>query len=353
MSFLTGLFGTHAKGESVVLVDINARSIAGAYARFVEGEQPAILYTRRVPIEIRGDEAHGVAMLRALKILGNDLIKNGAPILLRETGSGTADTVLVSVDAPWQDTSVRTEVFEDKEPFVFTKSLVEKRLEETAVQSPENLLVDESIIGTLLNGYATRNPYGHEAHRATIMVLTSLIDEEVAQDILTTLSSLFHTKNIYPIAGSSLRYQAIRVLFPHEHNALIVDVTGESLTTLSLVRNNIFVLLTKVATSLGGKDWATQIVSNLAEIATRYPLPRTIFLIARESDIEDVRKTLDEAKIGSLWLVDNPPRIVSVLKDHLLGSVRQMHTAAPDVILLCMAIYHESKEKLTTPDLFS
>src|SRR3989344_8905766 len=195
MSFFSNIFNpTHA--ESLVLIDISAGSVAGAYAHYKDDETPSILYTRRLPIEVREGEPHKNAMLRALEILVNALIREGAPVLARATGSGRADTILVSVDAPWQETKVRTEYFERKTPFTFTKRMVATALEKTSITAEGKVLVDESIIGTILNGYETREPYGKKVHRASILILTSFIDEKTSESIAQTLGKLFHTKNI-------------------------------------------------------------------------------------------------------------------------------------------------------------
>lgn len=347
MNFFGNLFRNKKRVESVVLVNIAADSVAGAYACYEEGETPVLLYVRRFPIEIRKDEPHERAMLRALEILGNELIREGAPILMRATGSGNAKTILVSIDAPWQETRVRTEYFERKNPFVFTKSMVTAALEKTSVAPPDKLVADESVIGTILNGYETRNPYGKKIHRASLIILTSLIDKNVSDTIVSTLRGLYHTKHILFIAGSSLRYQAMRIAFPHEREALILDVAGPSLTSIALVRGGLFVALAEVSdTATVGNSWGQKIIGKLANLATHYPLPRTIFLLARESEIPSLRDTLDAANLGELWLSDNPPKIVSVLASHIAGLVRQEAASPPDLRLLLMALYYyQAREK--------
>lgn len=322
-----------------MLVDIGASSVAGAYARYKEGELPALLYTRRLPIEKREGESPERAMLRALTILGETLIREGAPVLSRYTGSGSAGNILVSIDSPWQKTSVRVEHFEQKTPFVFTKRLVTDALKKTNTAATGTMIADESIIGTILNGYATNNPYGKTVHHASVVVLTSLIDERIAASILSVLRGLYHTKNILPMAGSSLRYQAMRRAFPHERDALIVDATGP-VTSIAFVRKGLFVALLEVAdTATGSDSWSGGIMKELAELAKDYPLPRTIFLLAREPMVSSLQKTLEAAKLGELWLSDNPPKVVSVLANHLSGLVRQTTEAPPDILLLLMALF--------------
>ncbi|MHB8660633.1 MAG: hypothetical protein ACYC75_01680 [Minisyncoccota bacterium] len=336
-----GFFSSKKHTESIVLIDVGTNSVAGAYAHYKEDQAPVLLYTRRFPVEMREDESQEHAMFRALQILGTTLIREGAPILMRATGSGAASNILVSIDAPWQKTSVRIENFDQKTPFVFTKNLVAKELEKTRTTVPGMLLADESIIGTILNGYETNDPYGKKVHRASALVLTSLIDDNVAHGILAVLQNLYHTRRILPIAGSSLRYQAMRNVFPHERDALIVDATG-SLTSIALIRKGLLVATAEMEDHTS-RAWVDEVAAELAELAKSYPLPRTIFLLAREADASSLQQRLDTANLGKLWLSDNPPKIVSILASHIVGLVRQTTAAVPDILLLLMALYWQHR----------
>ena len=327
-----------------MLIDVSADSVGGAYARYKESELPTPLYTCRVPIEIRKDEPHKSAMLRALKALGDILIRDGAPVLSRFTGSGSADTILVSVDAPWQETKVRTEHFERGTPFVFTRSMVATAMEKTSQMTPDKILADESIIGTILNGYETRKPYGKKVRRASVIILTSLIDKNISESIVTGLRSLFHTKNIFSIAGSSLRYQAMRTAFPHERNALVLDAIGP-LISIALVHKDMLaaVVETSGADSTNTNVWVQKVIVELTELAKEHPLPRTIFLLAQEQDISPLELALNSAKLGGLWLSDNPPKIVPVLASHITSFIRQVTTAPTDLPLLLMTLYWQHR----------
>lgn len=338
MSIFGGLFGNEKKSESVVLVDIGADSVAGAYANARDGEIPVLLYTRRLPVEVRKGEPAQTAMQRALTMLVEALVREGAPALMRATGSGTSSSILVSINAPWQKTSVRTELIEEARPFVFTERRVKETLKKTAPVEPGTMLVDESIIGTILNGYETRVPYGMEVHRAALVILTSLIDEKVAKEVITTLRLSYHQQHVLPIAGSSLRYQAVQRAFPHESDALIIDASGPS-TSIALLRKGLFVSIVDVPGTDVGAAWAGHVENGLAEIGKQYPLPRTIFLLAREPDVSLLQKTLDTANLAKLWLSVNPPRMIPVLPSHIVGLVRQVSDAPPDILLLLMALY--------------
>lgn len=328
--------------EPVVLINIGVGSVAGAYAHYTEKGAPTLLYTRRLPIEVRKDELHEKAMLRALAILGNEMIREGTPILMRAIGTGRSDTILVSIDTPWQETSVRTENFERNHPFTFTKSMVATALEKTRASTPRKILANESIIGTILNGYETRDPYGRKAHRASVIVLTSLIDERIAGSINATLRGIFHTKHILSIVGSSLRYQAMRIAFPHERDALILDATG-SIISISVVHKGLFIALAEIANDADDRSWVDKVISEFTSIAEKHPLPRVIFLLARDSEIAAFRQALEAGDLGKLWLSDDPPKIVPVLASHLGGIVRQTTAMPPDLELLLMSLYFQHR----------
>lgn len=345
MDILSAFF-RKPEAETKVLIDIGARSVAGGYVHTTAGQLPTLLYTRRLPIEIRDGEPHAQAMLRALIVLGEALIREGAPTLARTTGSGTAGSILVSIDAPWQQTSVRTEHFEGEKPFIFTKSLVHEALKKAECATPGKILCDEGIIGTLLNGYPTHNPYNKKTQRAAVVVLTSLVEQAVAESISHALSNLYHTRQITLIAGSSLRYQAIRIAFPHEHNLLILDATAP-LVSISLIRKDMLIALSERPDgTVGDAEWVTEVSKGFDELAKHNPLPPIIFLLTREGDTEVVEKALAAAKLGSLWLSDNPPKIIPILPTHLSSSARQADAVVPDLPLLLMAIYASRQELL-------
>ncbi len=342
MSFFADFFHSVEKAESIILVDISTGSVAGAYVQYQKGSQPAVLYTRRMPIEVRPDEAQEAAMLRALKVLGDTMLKEGAPVLLRATGSGTAHSILVSIDAPWQKTEVTMQKREEKSPFVFTKGLANEMLKSATAKNADAEYADESIIGTILNGYETQNPYGKRAHRAEIIILTSHIDTRVAKSILATLQGIYHTKKILPIAGDSMRYQVLRSLFPYEKSALLIDATNP-LTTIALIRNGLFVSVHEVAPRAVKEPWIDGVFRAFAEIGAVYPLPRTIFLLVHEAESLEVETELQKAELGKLWLSDTPPKIMTVVPSHFSAQIKQVTTAAPDLDLLFMALYWHNR----------
>lgn len=338
MSLFGNLF-KKKKSESVILIDIGADSVAGAYVHYIEGELPAVLYTRRFPVEVRANEPAETAVVRTLHILNEALIREGAPILARYTGSGRAETVFVSIGAPWQHISLRIERIEQETPFVFTKDIITSTIKETSRPTSEKTIVDESVIGARLNGYETHDPYGKKAHRAEIVILTSLIEERMTKEVVSILRNAYHHSNIISIAGSSLRYQATHRTFPHEREALMLDVMGPE-TSIALVRKGMFVAMSEHTTT---GSWIEQIENELAELAKHYPLPRTIFLLAREQDIPSLQKDLEGRNFEKLRLSDTPPKVVPAFGKYMTPFVRQIDTASPDLSLLLMTLFWQGR----------
>jgi len=132
----------------------------------------------------------------------------------------------------------------------------------------------------------------------------------------------------------------VRALFPHEREAVILDASGP-LTSVMLVRKGLFTALAEVSPGARGQSWIQTVIDEFAKLAEQYPLPRTIFLLAREPGITSLHQALDAANLEKLWLADNPPKIVPVLASHIAGTIRQVTTAPPDLQLLLMALYYQ------------
>jgi len=348
MSFFGNLF-RNRKDKVVGLVDIGADSVAGAYVRHVAGTAPELLYSRRLPIELQEGEPHQDAMLRALDVLGEALVKEGIPALVRARAGTSVASVLVGVDAPWQQIKVHVERMEKDTGFTFTKRLIDEALLKAhPVETGENeIIADASVIATVLNGYSVQNPYGKNVRSAVIVVLVSLIDRLVSDTIHSKLRDVFQTGQICLMAGSSLRYQALRIAFPHEQDALIVDAAGSEVE-VALVRKGLLVSVSEIEgkSSEGGDTVEDNFVSGFSEIAKSYPLPRMIFLLAREAEIDALKKRLERTDFGSLWLSGNPPTILPVLASHISGRVKQGATVVSDIPLLLMALYLPASSRL-------
>ncbi len=336
-----------------VLITIDARAIAGAYAFYEDGAFPKIVYEKRVPIVPQPNEPVIQAMLRALRVLGEALIHEGSAASTRIAGTRAIESVLVAIGSPWQETHLRREHLRSKEPFTFTHALAHKARVRAGEAPPGMLRTDDCIVGTTLNGYHTENPYGKKALRASLLILTSFIKEDASEQIRALLRKWYPIRRTRLIAGTAMRYHSVHTAFPHEENALVLDA-DESGIMLALIRNKLLSATADIPWPIGAAvDWSEGIRRGLTELAERYPLPQTIFLLAPEALVEPLKKAINDARSGLLWFSDGEPRIVVVRVKSLLALVTYAATGDPDPSLLLLAHFArtDAGHSLTAADL--
>ena len=287
MGLLRGL--SRAPSSRVrMLVDISAHSVAGGYAAYPTPGLPMLCWGKRVPIVARPEEAPEVALERALNVVGEALVREGAPATARIAGTFRMSGIIVSVDAPWERTSVRIEHLQEDTPFTLTRRGVSELLRSSRPEEAKDpgRKLEEDIVDIRINGYQTSDPYGKRANRATFTVLTSSLDAHLAEQVAAMLRSHFHTTSAEYVSGPSLRYQVLRDVFPHERDVLIVDVLRQDGATVSLVRAGALVAvdepgnLPTLPTQAGANVWTEAIKPTLEALATKYPLPRTMLVAA-------------------------------------------------------------------------
>lgn len=333
------LFERGERARPILLIDFGADSVGGAYALSSADASPTLVYSRRLPVEARRGEGEESAAFRALAVLLDILLREGAPALAREAGRGNADEILVSFDSPWQTAFSRVEHLEQDTPFVFTRALADDLLKKTRDEKLAGPFVAEHIVGVALNGYETRNPYDKRAHRASVVALSSSIGAQVAEKVISAIRGAYHTKRVSPVAAAVLRYESARGAFPHERDALIIDAMGRAVS-VALVRRGALAAFAEAAPAeREGRAGARQAGTALAELSAQYPLPRTIFLLAREPDVAALRAELDPANLGRLWLSNEPPQLVPVGSSALSAFVRHASASSPDLMLALMALY--------------
>lgn len=344
MSFLRELFRIERK-ESVVLIDVGASRISAAVARYVGSEIPLIIYSRVIAIESRPGEDPTTAMVRTFEEVITALRDEGRAALVRAASAQHVDAVLVSIDAPWQETAIYKEETVRERDFTVTKALVAEALKNATLPKEGVVYTDASVVGTFLNGYAVREPYGHRAHHARVLVLTSRMPEPLHQMLRRGVRSLTRTHRVAFIGGASLRYQTMRIAFAHELNALILDATGP-LPEVALMRNGFLVMVSETPEDpLGAGVTAATLTQRFSEIAAEHPLPRTVFLLARFDQVEQMKEVFNTITYAPLWLSSNPPRLLELTTKHMNGLVRYLGAVTPDLPLLLMALYYRYLER--------
>ncbi|MDB5189881.1 MAG: hypothetical protein JWN49_207 [Parcubacteria group bacterium] len=379
------------KRSSVVVIDIGSSSVAGAYVHYTDKELPIIYYTIRMPIVPGEGEDIQTAMLRTLTAMGTELIEKGAPALRRETGSGSVDSVLVSVSAPWQETKVRTQAIHPDKPFTFTSRMLSEVVSSSANLEAGRVSTGESVIATILNGYEIPNPIGKRATRAEVVILSSTLEASVIDEIRTRVRKWYHTHEITFVAFAPATYTVLRDLYPHEKDFLILDVSGEG-TDLAFVKAGLLVdvgTLPKgihqlldatrgaermtideesgnarvpseqpgyispdrnarfvIRTEAVKKEWLTGLTDLFKQFAQNHALPRTLFLLADPNARDYLRRSLDTDALHSLWLSDEPLSLISVLPEQFAPYVQARGNAEGDIFLAILTLYQAKQNGL-------
>lgn len=339
MSWFSGAFHK-GRTECAALIDASMSVVTGAYAHRTDDRAPTICYVTHEPVAPHEGEELQRAMLRALALVTSRMISQGAPVLNKAIGHSHADDVIIAAGSPWQELLLRTRHFEDAKPFVFTREMVRDTVEASKKADQGKRAVSELVVATLLNGYATKEPYGKRVTRASAIVLASYVDDAVAKALEKAGRAAFHTDAVSLISGSALKYISTQEGFPHEQNAIILDVTTQAVS-LALIRKGLLVAL---AQAKGGEQgtaaWLDSVKAGLADLSRQFPLPPTIFLLAPADVSSKAKETLDAADLSDLWLSDNQPRIVAVLPSHIAN---MSATTEVDLISVLLARFWASR----------
>lgn len=331
------LFGnvlTPKRAESVAFIEIAADSVGGAYARFEEGRLPKLVYTAREPLAPHEGEEVSTALSRALSTLSDALIREGAPALSRAVGHGTIDAVIVSIASPWQEAVLRAEKFESARPFTFTHSLLAEALERSPVPAAGKVVADESVIATVLNGYETSAPLGKEVSRASVLILTATVDAAIAEVAASVVRSLYHTHATGLTAFAHIEYVAVRALFPHEEEYLVIETRGGA-TSIMLVKRN---CLAGVMSVVGSSGDVRELKGALDALSVDHPLPHTIFLLANENERESLKASIESAHFETFWLSETAPRVVAIRPDLMAPHLQLLPDASHDLFLSLAAL---------------
>ncbi len=368
-----GLFGTTSKG--VILVDIGSASVAGAWMFQKKGDAPIICYSTRIDVESRDGETVEQGMLRTLEAVCIQLVREGAPAYSREAGDGRIDMVLVSVAAPWQETSIQTVTLAEEHSFVFTRALMQKAVTATS-PSPDRIVSDTSVISTVLNGYETAEPWGKRAHKAELTVLTSTLEKSVAKTINTELRKAFHSHSIEMVAFAPVAYAVLSNLYPLQKEYILLDVSG-SATGALIVKKGVLAGVTTLSqgvhdllaagrgaarggAGLGAIDpnrnatfgpkvaaaeaaWLEGVKGMLATFAGEHPLPHTVFLLADEGVRPFLKRLIDESTLRTLWLSEEPLSVIALAPEHTTSVVRARGLAEGDIFLSILALFYQDR----------
>lgn len=359
-------FKRRAKRESALLIDIGSGSIGAAYLSYGGARKPALHHAVRMPIAEH--DASG-AVAEVIK----RVVTEGSPLLRDATGSGYASRAIVSIASPWQELRVRTARKESVDPFAVTHGVLAELTEPKDEPAMGFSRLASVTIAILLNGYQVKEAIGKRAKNAEAVTVTTYAEERLMESVKQALREHAHVRAVSVISFPWLSYAAIRDLYPHERDYLILDAAGRA-TDISVVSRT---LLADTATATKGvatltsrashpisgnetleagvhvirdfadasayetgkQEWLASIKEALGALAKRQALPRTIFLLADADALAYVKALMDDPSIRSLWLTDEPLSVLPVRPAELSGRVAADAHDANDLFLLLLAAH--------------
>ncbi len=356
--------------ENLLIFDITAHSVAGAYVEITENTAPRFFYTKRVPVEISETTEPEEQLLAALGALSGALIAEGAPLKYRATKTGHVDTEMLSIGYPWQKNEIHTKTFDRGQDFIFTKEMRDYALEEIAPEK-DWLSTGKLLLATLLNGYHIGNPIGKKVGRADLLMLSSSVNKEITEKLTKTLRKSFHQSQPHITALAPTIYFVMQDLYPHEEEVLIMNIS-RGITDIALVKKHLLVDVMNVAvgtevcatTSTTQTDmlatpqiltdtyteaeqtWISAISKIFSECSSRQGLPRTIFLLTEGDTGLCFKRLLDSKEIRALWLSDTKLNIVPLEEKHFASFVKMEGEAKQDLYLSLLALYYAKHKDL-------
>jgi len=359
------LFARSAVRTPLVLLEVGSGFVAAAYLAYGGARKPVLHHAVRLPLQSIPEMASTAKEALA------QLVRTGAPELRSALGHARATSALVVLRSPWQQTRAVCASRAADAPFNYTKTIENELCAEAIAPPPGSMLVSSRVLSTTLNGYEVSKPYGKRATRAEVRVLCATIDA-VVKDELSALLGSAHIEHAVFTTLPWVSSWAVANLFPHESAYLIIDAAARA-TDFTLVANGKVAGATAATEGVrvleqnrpldGGKSsvehgirirrdfalgsaleegktaWLASTAAALRMLAKEHALPRTVFLLAEPPIAPFISALMNDERIRSLWLADEPLSIIPLLPAQLGSKVVADHPEAADAALLLTGQY--------------
>jgi len=241
------------KANLTLVCDIGSATVSLAIVQ-ITNIKPVILYTTIVPIKV--DEVYEPSKLEAnLLVFFAEAIKNVSAAFRSELRTLSEkqihDAVLV-FSSPWYVAKTRSVSIEKSTPFFLDAHTIEdlinseeRKFEEEALSGSLDVIgnrdvrmIERELVRVKLNGYETANPYLKRVQYAELSLYMSLVPHDMLKTMTDLLADRLHIGKTKAYTFPLVSFGAIRKLFPHESNYLLLDVAGE-MTDVSCIQERI------------------------------------------------------------------------------------------------------------------
>jgi hypothetical protein len=257
-NFTMEVFGKHDDEKRYGAVfDIGSGSIGTAVVACEKRSAPILYYTSRLDLKLEPDSSRDKFVTHLLSSLDRERVRLEDDVLKHIPGK--IDHALCIISTPWYIYQTREIKIQQEKPVKVSRSFIKKIIKEfrdefhtsrerSIVQeklgTPE--IIEEHVLGTLLNGYPIEDPFGKTVKRLDIAILMSMMSKEMKNSIKSVLEKSFARQDIIFHSSALAIFSTVRALFHEESNFLLVNVTSQ-VTDISIVLDGVIVETTSFA----------------------------------------------------------------------------------------------------------
>ncbi len=239
-----GIFsGKKQKDKLVLIFDIGSASVGGALVSTSSLQVPKIIFATRESIPITD------------KTNFEDLLSNTNKALavvssrIADARLGSVGSVFCVLSSAWYISQTRVVKLEKSIPFIFNSKLADELIaKEVALFEEEHLNkfsetnhnlrpIELKNIKTTLNGYETTDPLGQSANEVIMNIFISLSEDRVLRLFEESIGQYFHSLNIKFASFVMTSFLAVRDMYPHQDDFLLIDIAGE-VTDITMIKKN-------------------------------------------------------------------------------------------------------------------
>lgn len=238
-AYTKSIMALFQKTKRIILFDIGSASIGSAIVSFSYNKPPHIEHCSRTYIPFQDDiqEVRTQERLVAqLEAVAQGIVKSDYYRALHIR----PDRVVCIISSPWHTTETLSASYNGKERIEVTEKIMDGLLQEiktkTAAVPKESVNIEEVVVQSSLNGYATEVPLGKRAKRISVAMMRSAISSSLHRKATSAIEKAFGHTPILFRSFSLAAFSVMRDVFKEDRDFLLVDVTGE-VTEIIVVRN--------------------------------------------------------------------------------------------------------------------
>lgn len=347
-NFLMPLFQKKQRGGQhfIIIFDIGSASIGGSFVSINPGKIPEVIFSIRRDIPFQ-EKLNFERFLNSMISTLEDMFE-----AMKKAGGGVVvDQAYCVLASPWYASQTRLVRYTQSTPFLVTKKGLDKLIQKEVgifTSSAEfekaksgglpPVIMESKNIQIKLNGYEVRNPFEKNAAELEVALYISMIPSNIFTSINESILKFWHLRSVHFSSFSFTAFDTIRDIFVDESSFLFMDISGE-VTDISLAKDN--VLLESISFPAGKNmllrslikemksspstatselklyhegnsthehakqieqilstqtdQWKIFFEDALAQFATEYPIPKTIYYTADDDVTKWFASAIKEA----------------------------------------------------------